>query len=341
MLGYKKYMKYIIALLCCFFISSCAVKTSAPLDNGKCSVTNVDIKSYKGNILFQFIDNGCNYKYIQQEKNVWKVAVENGSFTNFNPSAEYKIKYDIPIIKKNHKEIIFHFAENGVFSKIDNNSFLYNQQKNIQNIPERKASYIQELTCSKKEAFIKGNGVLYGKYGKLYNGQKYIDIYDVSLKTDYKHGEKCKNINNPVVLRYPKRVRYFINNINQDVTLSNSSSSLVISLSSNYGNPYITDIIEEKSLHKQKVIIEASNNLNIVSTSITPSYVSVVIKGRYTPLTNLDYKMNLKGRAFNKIDINKKSTITELRLYNKKGIKENFVSIDKVDNKLIIYSTKQ
>ena len=51
--------------------------------------------------------------------------------------------------------------------------------------------------------------------------------------------------------------------------------------------------------------------------------------------------MNLKGRAFNKIDINKKSTITELRLYNKKGIKENFVSIDKVDNKLIIYSTKQ
>lgn len=332
-------MKKILLIFLCIFLSSCALKSNNITANN-CTVSAVQLIEDNKNIRISFKDNGCKYDYKQLDKKVWKISVNNGSFSSFSPNAENTIKKDVPVIKKNDKEVILYFAENGVLSQKNDNVFIYNQRDFIENISKEKASYIESIECLNKEVVIKSNGALRSTYGKLYNGQKYIDIFDVSLKKGYSNSTICKNISSPVLLSYPKRIRYFINNIKSDVFINNIENGISLSLKENKNNPLITNISEDKTLTRQKIILETSSNVDVVSISNTPSYTKVILNGRYNIINRAANKAKLKGAVFKKIEIDKKSTVTEIKLYNKSTLTKNYISIDRVDNKLIIYATK-
>lgn len=332
-------MKKVLLIVLCVFLSSCALKNNNIVANN-CTVSAMQLIEDNQNIRISFKDNGCQYNYKQLDKKVWKISVNNGNFSSFSPNAENTIKKDVPVIKKNEKEVILYFAEHGIISQKKYNTFIYNQGDLKENISREKASYIESIECLNKEVIIKSNGALRSFYGKLYNGQKYIDIFDVSLKKGYINSTACKNISSPVLLSYPKRIRYFINNIKGDIFINNIENGISLSLKENKNNPLITNILEEKTLTRQKVILETSSNLNVVSVSVMPSYTKIILNGRYNIISRASNKAKLKGAVFNKIEINKKSTVTEIKLYNKSTLTKNYISIDRVDNKLIIYATK-
>ncbi len=96
----------------------------------------------------------------------------------------------------------------------------------------------------------------------------------------------------------------------------------------------------EKTLKTQKIKLEFSKNIEITASNITPAYTAVILKGRYEPLQNIPRSKSLKGAVFKHVDITPKSEVTEIRLYTGRVAKEPFISIDKVDNKIIIYADK-
>ena len=221
-------MKKVVILIICIFITSCAAKQQN-IYSKNCSVTNMLLHNDAGNIKITFFDNGCKYIYKQTDKKTYKITLENGSFTTFTPNAEQTVKKDVPVIKKNSNEVIIYFAENGVLSQKSDNVFLYNQSQSIHNIPSKEASYIKSIECMEKEVVIESDGALTTKTGILYNGQKYIDIFDVSLKKDYIHSANCKNISKPYALIYPKRIRYFIDDIKGNMFVSNMAGGIILS----------------------------------------------------------------------------------------------------------------
>lgn len=329
----------ILLIFLCIFLSSCALKSNNITANN-CTVSAVQLTEDNKNIKISFKDTGCRYDYKQLDKKVWKISVNNGRFSSFSPNAENTIKKDVPVIKKNEKEVILYFTKNGVISQKNHNTFIYNQRDFRENISREKASYIESIKCLENEVIIKSNGALHSTYGKLYNGQKYIDIFDVSLKKGYTGSTTCKNISSPVILSYPKRIRYFVNNIKGDVFINNIENGISLSLNENKNNPLITNISEVKTLTRQKIILETSSNINVVSINSTSGYTKIILKGRYNVIARAVNRTKLKGDIFKKIEINKKSTVTEIKLYNKSALTKNYISIDRVDNKLIIYATK-
>lgn len=330
--------KAVVLLFCVLCFSACASKNN--ISRNDCVVSSMQIVEDNRNIKIDFIDNGCKYSYKQLENKVWQIKVYNGTFALFTPNAENGIKKDVPVIKKNNKEVILYFAENGYISQKNNNSFIYNQKEYKKNISSAKASYIENIICSNKKVEIQGNGAFRANYGMLLNGQKYVDIFDVTLKSNYIHSTNCKNIKKPVMLLYPRRIRYFIDNINGDVFINNSEKGVILSLNEKLDNPLITAILEEKTLIKQKIIFETTSNINVLSVNSTPGYTTIILKGRYNIIPKALGKSKLKGSIFKNIEINKKSTVTEIRLYNKSTISKNYISVDRVDNKLIIYAVK-
>ena len=332
-------MKKVVILIICVFITSCAAKQQN-IYSKNCSVTNMLLHNDAGNIKITFFDNGCKYIYKQTDKKTYKITLENGSFSTFTPNAEPAVKKDVPVIKKNSNEVIIYFAENGEKKKKSDNVFLYNQSQSIHNIPSKEASYIKSIECMEKEVVIESDGALTTKTGILYNGQKYIDIFDVSLKKDYIHSANCKNISKPYALIYPKRIRYFIDDIKGNMFVSNTAGGIILSLNKKDENLLVTNIREEKTLTKQKVVLETSSNIQVVSSLITPSYTTIILKGRYNMISKIVNRSKLKGPVFKRIEINKKSSVTEVKLYNRSSLLKNYISADMVDNKLIIYATK-
>ena len=179
-------MKKVVILIICILITSCAAKNNTTYIKN-CSVSNMLLHNDGGNIRISFYDNGCKYIYRQIDKKTYKITLENGNFSTFTPNAEPAVKKDVPVIKRNSNEVIIYFAENGVLSQKNDNVFLYNQSQSLQNIPSKEASYIKNIECMEKEVVIESDGALKTKTGILYNGQKYLDIFDVSLKKDYTH----------------------------------------------------------------------------------------------------------------------------------------------------------
>lgn len=335
----KNSMKKVVILIICILITSCAAKnTTTYIKN--CSVSNMLLHNDGGNIRISFYDNGCKYIYKQIDKKTYKITLENGNFSTFTPNAEPAVKKDVPVIKKNSNEVIIYFAENGVLSQKNDNVFLYNQSQSLQNIPSKEASYIKNIECMEKEVIVESDGALKTKTGILYNGQKYLDIFDVSLKKDYTHSANCKNISKPNALIYPKRIRYFINDIQGNMFVSNTAGGIILSLNNKDANLLLTSIKEEKSLTKQKITLETSSKIEVVSSLITPSYTTIILKGRYNMINRVINKSKLKGPVFKRIEINKKTSVTEIKLYNRSSLLKNFISADMVDNKLIIYATK-
>ncbi len=55
-------------------------------------------------------------------------------------------------------------------------------------------------------------------------------------------------------------------------------------------------------------------------------------------MQNIPYSKFLKGSVFKQVIITSKSEVTEIRLYAGTMVKEQFISIDKVDNNIIIYA---
>ena len=47
---------------------------------------------------------------------------------------------------------------------------------------------------------------------------------------------------------------------------------------------------------------------------------------------------DLKGSILKKIEINTKSSVTEIKIYKSRLVKTPFISVDKVDNNIIIYA---
>ena len=211
-------------------------------------------------------------------------------------------------------------------------------QNTFLDIPERKAGYIEEAVCSNDKTVIKSNGAVIFNSGTLYNGRKYIDIYNISLKKGYVHNNKCNIISAPAALRFPKRVRYFLNK--DSINLYSDGKNIIISNKNNNNQMYLTDINEEKTLKTQKIKLEFSKNIEIAASNITPGYTTIILKGRYEPLQNIPHSKSLKGYIFKQIDITSKSEVTEIRLYTGTMVKEPFISVDKVDNNIIIYAGK-
>ena len=255
-------------------------------------------------------ESGCKYTIKKMPENIWKIEVENGSFAAFTPLVEKKAKKNLPVIKKNDKEIFLFFASKGSLTQNKNgSSFTYKQNVSL-NIPEKKAEYIEETVCSNDKTVIKSNGAVVFYNGVLYNGRKYIDIYNISLKQNYIHSNKCFSVSAPVSLSFPKRVRYFLNYKNHN--LYSNGKNIIISNDNNDSQMYLTDI--------------------------TPYYTTIILKGRYEPLQNIPYSKFLKGSVFKQVIITSKSEVTEIRLYAGTMVKEQFISIDKVDNNIIIYA---
>lgn len=326
------YMKFFLYLSIALIVSSCAVKQKS-----ECTASSLIISKDNNNINLLMQDNGCKYNIHKMPENIWKIEVENGSFAKFTPRAEKGIKKALPVIKKNDKEILLFFASNGNLTQNENSSLFTYMQNTALNIPERKAGYIEEIICGKDKTVIKSNGAVVFNSGSLYNGRKYIDIYNISLKKGYVHNNKCSAVSSPVLLRYPKRVRYFLNN-NTDVF--SDGKNIIISEKSNNNQLFLTDINEEKTLKTQKIKLEFSKNIDITASNITPAYTTIILKGRYEPLQNIPHSKSLKGAVFKQVDITSKSEVTEIRLYTGRLIKEPYISVDKVDNNIIIYAGK-
>ena len=163
-------------------------------------------------------------------------------------------------------------------------------------------------------------------------------VYNISLKKGYVHNNKCNIISAPAALRFPKRVRYFLNKDN--INLYSDGKNIIISNKNNNNQMYLTDINEEKTLKTQKIKLEFSKNIEIAASNITPGYTTIILKGRYEPLQNIPHSKSLKGYIFKQIDITSKSEVTEIRLYTGTMVKEPFISVDKVDNNIIIYAGK-
>lgn len=326
------YMKFFLYLCIALMVSSCAVKQKS-----ECISSSLLISRDNNNINLLMQDNGCKYTVHKMPENIWKIEVENGSFSAFTPKAEKDVKKSLPVIKKNNKEILLFFASSGSLTQNkDSSSFTYTQNTAF-NIPERKAGYIEEILCSNDKTVIKSNGAVVFNSGSLYNGRKYIDIYNISLKKGYVHN-KCSTVSAPVSLRFPKRVRYFLNSDN--LGLYSDGKNIIISNQKNNNHLFLTDINEEKTLKTQKIKLEFSKNIEIAASNITPGYTTIILKGRYEPLQNIPHSKSLKGAVFKQVNITPKSEVTEIRLYTGRVIKEPFISIDKVDNNIIIYADK-
>lgn len=327
------YMKFFLYLSIVFIVSSCAVKQKS-----ECISSSLLISRDNDNINLLMQDNGCKYTIHKMPENIWKIEVENGSFTAFAPQAEKDIKKALPVIKKNDKEILLFFASSGSLIQNKNSSSFTYMQNTFLDIPERKAGYIEETVCSNNQTVIKSNGAAVFNSGSLYNGRKYIDVYNVSLKKGYFHNNECNIISAPVLLRFPKRVRYFLNQDN--INLFSDGKNIIISNKNNNNQMYLTDINEEKTLKTQKIKLEFSKNIEIAASNITPAYTTIILKGRYEPLQNIPHSKSLKGAFFKQIDITSKSEVTEIKLYTGTMVKEPFISVDKVDNNIIIYAGK-
>lgn len=324
------YMKLFLYLCIVFMVSSCAIS-----QKNECISSSLLISRDNDNINLLMQDNGCKYTIRKMPENIWKIEVENGSFAAFTPRAEKSAKKALPVIKKNNKEILLFFASNGSLTQNKNkSSFTYMQNSSLY-IPERKAGYIEETVCSNDKTVIKSNGAVIFNNGSLYNGRKYIDIYNVSLKKEYVHN-RCNAVSAPVLLRFPKRVRYFFNSDN--LALYSDGKNIIISNEHNNNQLFLTDIHEEKTLKTQKIKLEFSKQIEVTASNITPSHTTVILKGRYEPLQKIPHNKSLKGAVFKQIDITPKSEVTEIRLYTGRVIKEPFISIDKVDNNIIIYA---
>lgn len=328
-----EYMRFFLCLCAAFLVSSCAVKHKS-----ECISSSLLISSDNDSINLLMQDNGCKYTVHKMPENIWKIQVENGSFAPFIPRAEKGIKNALPVIKKNDKEILLFFASNGSLRQNKNSSSFTYMQNALSNIPARKAGYIEETVCSNEKTVIKSNGAVIFNHGSLYNGRKYIDIYNVSLKKGYIHNNKCAAVSAPVLLRYPKRVRYFLNTDNTG--LYSDGKNIIISNENNKSQMFLTDINEEKTLKTQKIKLEFSKNIEIAASNITSGYTTIILKGRYEPLQNIPQSKSLKGAVFKKMDIMNKSEVTEIRLYTGRIVKEPYISIDKVDNNIIIYAGK-
>lgn len=326
------YMKFFLYLCIALMVSSCAVKQKS-----ECISSSLLISRDNNNINLLMQDNGCKYTIHKMPENIWKIEVENGSFSAFTPKAEKDVKKFLPVIKKNNKEILLFFASRGSLTQNKNSSSFTYTQNTAFNIPERKAGYIEEILCSNDKTVIKSNGAVVFNSGSLYNGRKYIDIYNISLKKGYVH-DKCSTVSAPVSLRFPKRVRYFF--ISDNLNLYSDGKNIIISNQKNNNYLFLTDINEEKTLKTQKIKLEFSKNIEIAASNITPGYTTIILKGRYEPLQNIPHSKSLKGAVFKQIDITPKSEVTEIRLYTGSIIKEPFISIDKVDNNIIIYADK-
>lgn len=326
------YMKFFLYLCIALMVSSCAVKQKS-----ECISSSLLISRDNNNINLLMHDNGCKYTIHKMPENIWKIEVENGSFSAFTPKAEKDVKKLLPVIKKNNKEILLFFASRGSLTQNKNSSSFTYTQNTAFNIPERKAGYIEEILCSNDKTVIKSNGAVVFNSGSLYNGRKYIDIYNISLKKGYVH-DKCSTVSAPVSLRFPKRVRYFF--ISDNLNLYSDGKNIIISNQKNNNHLFLTDINEEKTLKTQKIKLEFSKNIEIAASNITPGYTTIILKGRYEPLQNIPHSKSLKGAVFKQVDITPKSEVTEIRLYTGSIIKEPFISIDKVDNNIIIYADK-
>lgn len=326
------YMKFFLYLCIALMVSSCAVKHKS-----ECISSSLLISRDNNNINLLMQDNGCKYTIHKMPENIWKIEVENGSFSAFTPKAEKDVKKFLPVIKKNNKEILLFFASRGSLTQNKNSSSFTYTQNTAFNIPERKAGYIEEILCSNDKTVIKSNGAVVFNSGSLYNGRKYIDIYNISLKKGYVH-DKCSTVSAPVSLRFPKRVRYFF--ISDNLNLYSDGKNIIISNQKNNNHLFLTDINEEKTLKTQKIKLEFSKNIEIAASNITPGYTTIILNGRYEPLQNIPHSKSLKGAVFKQVDITPKSEVTEIRLYTGSIIKEPFISIDKVDNNIIIYADK-
>ena len=326
------YMKFFLYLCIALMVSSCAVKQKS-----ECISSSLLISRDNNNINLFMQDNGCKYTIHKMPENIWKIEVENGSFSAFTPKAEKDVKKFLPVIKKNNKEILLFFASSGSLTQNKNSSSFTYMQNTFLDIPERKAGYIEEILCSTDKTVIKSNGAVVFNSGSLYNGRKYIDIYNISLKKGYVHN-KCSTVSSPVSLRFPKRVRYFL--ISDNLNLYSDGKNIIISNQKNNNHLFLTDINEEKTLKTQKIKLEFSKNIEIAASNITSGYTTIILKGRYEPLQNIPHSKSLKGTVFKQIDITPKSEVTEIRLYTGSIIKQPFISIDKVDNNIIIYADK-
>lgn len=322
------YMKFFLSIILLILLSSCAAKTGE-----NCISSSLSIWAENKNINITLKDNGCRYNIHKMPENIWKIEVENGSYSPFTPKAEKDVKKYVPVIKKNDKEVLLFFTANGRLLQNGKSSFIYIQD-NLSYTPERKAGYIEKIICGSDD-IIKSNGAVSFKLSSLYNGQKYLDIFNVSLKNDYSHNNKCQSVSKPVTLRFPKRVRYFLND---DYNVYSNGADIIISKNNYNTNRYIIDIIEEKTHKTQKIKLEFSNNLEVTASNITPNYVSVIIKGRYELIKNISNIIELKGSILKKIEINTKSSVTEIKIYKSRLIKNPFISVDKVDNNIIIYA---
>lgn len=326
------YMKFFLYLFIAFMVSSCAVKHKS-----ECSVSSLLISKDNNNINLLLQDNGCKYSVHKMPDNIWKIEVQNGYFASFTPRAEKDVKKALPLIKKNNKEILLFFDSKGNLTQNKNSSLFTYIPTLSQNMPERKAGYIEEIMCNCSSTVIKSNGAVIYNQGILYNGKKYIDIYNISLKKGYVHNNKCNAVSAPAALRYPKRVRYFINN---NMDLYSDGKNVIISDEKNTNQIYITNISEEKTLKTQKIKLEFSKHIEVTASNITPSHTTIIIKGRYEPLQNIMQNKSLKGAVFKQVEITPKQEVTEIRLYNSRLVKEPYISVDKVDNNIIIYAGK-
>ncbi len=325
-------MKFFLYLYIILILSSCALK-----QKNECISSSLLINKDDKNINILLQDNGCKYSINKMPENIWKIEVLNGYFSQFTPRAEKEVKSQLPVIKKNDKEILLFFTSNGnLIQNKSNNSFTF-IQKNLLGIPERKAGYIESILCSNDKTIIKSNGAVIFNTNFLYNGKKYIDIYNISLKKDYFYDNKCNMVSSPLLLRFPKRVRYFLNS--NELNVANDGESIIISNKNSINKQYLTDVYEEKTLKTQKIKLEFSNNIEITASNITPNYTTIILNGKYELLKNIQNITLLKGLFFKQIQVTTKSEITEIKLYNR-TIKEPFISIDKVDNNIIIYANK-
>ena len=92
-------MKKILLIFLCIFLSSCALKSNNITANN-CTVSAVQLIEDNKNIRISFKDNGCKYDYKQLDKKVWKISVNNGSFSSFSPNAENTIKKMCQLLRK-------------------------------------------------------------------------------------------------------------------------------------------------------------------------------------------------------------------------------------------------
>lgn len=334
----NKNMKKALLLILCILITSCASK---PFGTGawNCTVTGMQIKPQGKNILISLLDNSCGYNYEQIDAKSWKISLKRGKIKSHTPYIDNVSSQDILDIHIDKKEIIFDFAKNGVLTQQTRNTFLYKQNNFKAEIPAEKALYIERVDCYSKSITIKSNGALHSNYGVLYNGQKYLDIYNVPLKKGYKQDKKCRNISSPVKLAYPERIRYFINNIESDLSVHNTQAGILLSYD-NSNNFLITDIYEENTPALQKIILETSSNIRVLSVNSDKNNTTVVLEGKYRIIKNSADKNKFLGKIFKNMELKQKAAVTEIKFNNKSANIKNYISIDRVDNKLIIYATK-